>query len=237
VTVNSLHGAPAVKFAPSARSLDSSVNGAASPGPPCASSSSVYPVIWYPAKSHAPPGRADSSPIVPWQTVATGAVRACSAARIRPRSGSSYRSSIGPVPPGTKTASTPSGSIAANGRGCASASARPASAARSCAVRPAEPVIDSSRLYSCSGAATPPGVPSTTSIPAAVKIWYGSMSSSAQKPDGRALPSFIVHFAAPVSATSTVVTVMLPQLARTASPSGTIKHASARTCASKTNLD
>jgi hypothetical protein len=35
----------------------------------------VYPVIWYPAKSHAPPDRADSSPIVPWRTVATGAVR------------------------------------------------------------------------------------------------------------------------------------------------------------------
>jgi hypothetical protein len=30
---------------------------------------------------------------------------------------------------------------------------------------------------------------------------------------------------------------MLPQLARTASPSGTIKHARAMTCASKTNLD
>src|ERR1700728_2248520 len=32
-TVNSLQGAPAVKLAPSARSLDSSVNGAAPPGP------------------------------------------------------------------------------------------------------------------------------------------------------------------------------------------------------------
>jgi hypothetical protein len=61
------------------------------------------------------------------------------------------------------------------------------------------------------------------------------MSSSAQKPAGSALPSFMVHFAAPVSAIPAVVTVMLPQLARTASPSGTIKHARAMTCASKTN--
>ena len=93
-----------------------------------------------------------------------------------------------------------SGSTPANGRGCASGPARPASGARSSAVRAADPVIDSSRLYSCSGAATPFGVARTTSVPAAVRIWYGSMSSSAQKPAGSVLPSFMVHFAAPVSA-------------------------------------
>src|ERR1700677_585037 len=42
------------------------------------------------------------------------------------------------------------------------------------------------------------------------------MSSSAQSPAGSVLPSFVVHFAAPVSAISTVVTVMLPQLPQTA---------------------
>jgi hypothetical protein len=61
------------------------------------------------------------------------------------------------------------------------------------------------------------------------------MSSSAQKPAGSALPSFMVHFAAPVSAISTVVTMMLPYLARTASPSPTIELAGPMTCASKTN--
>jgi hypothetical protein len=89
------------------------------------------------------------------------------------------------------------------------------SAARSSAVRAADPVIDSSRLYSCSGAATPFGVARATSVPAAVRIWYGLMSSSAQKPAGSVLPSFMVHFAAPVSAISTVVIVTLPQLPRT----------------------
>ena len=63
------------------------------------------------------------------------------------------------------------------------------------------------------------------------------MSSSAQNPAGSALPSFMVHFAAPDSAISTVVTVMLLELPRTASPSGTIKHAGPVTCASKTKPD
>jgi hypothetical protein len=47
----------------------------------------------------------------------------------------------------------------------------------------------------------------------------------------------MVHFAAPVRAMSTVVTLMPPQLAGTACPSRTIKHAGAMTCASKTNPD
>ena len=66
---------------------------------------------------------------------------------------------------------------------------------------------------------------------AAVRIWYAPVSSSAPKPAGSALPSFMVHFAAPVSAKSTVVTVVLPQPARTASPSGTIQHAGRGTAA------
>src|ERR1700760_4231678 len=101
-TVGAKAGPPS-KSAPFSRRRVSSSHFALSPKPNWVSSSSVKPVIFWPAKGHEPSAfRAGSSAPTPWQSAATALLLSgYMAAKIRPITGLSARSSIGPWPPET----------------------------------------------------------------------------------------------------------------------------------------